>query len=101
SHQPAPPSVIEQANLNINLNCSDTTTIYVGVWPLVSVAGHQYVENKIIERNHIMAEQTNVRFINQAALGYSHIVEVRGGRTLYIAGQLALDKDGNLVGRDD
>jgi enamine deaminase RidA (YjgF/YER057c/UK114 family) len=26
---------------------------------------------------------------------------VRGGRTLYIAGQLALDKDGNLVGRDD
>lgn len=48
-----------------------------------------------------MAEQKNVRFINQAPLGYSHIVEVRGGRTLYIAGQLALDKDGNLVGRDD
>jgi enamine deaminase RidA (YjgF/YER057c/UK114 family) len=54
-----------------------------------------------IERNTIMAEQANVRFINQAPLGYSHIVEVRGGRTLYIAGQLALDADGNLVGRDD
>lgn len=46
-------------------------------------------------------QQTHVRFINQAPLGFSHVVEVRGGRTLYIAGQLALDKDGNLVGRDD
>ncbi|MEW6130453.1 MAG: RidA family protein [Acidobacteriota bacterium] len=43
----------------------------------------------------------NVRFINRAPLGYSHIVEVRGGRTLYIAGQLALDKQGNLVGEGD
>jgi enamine deaminase RidA (YjgF/YER057c/UK114 family) len=48
-----------------------------------------------------MTEQTKVRFINQAPLGYSHIVEVRGGRTLYIAGQLALDSDGNLVGGGD
>jgi enamine deaminase RidA (YjgF/YER057c/UK114 family) len=46
-------------------------------------------------------QQTHVRFINQAPLGFSHVVEVRGGRTLYIAGQLALDKDGNLVGRDN
>jgi enamine deaminase RidA (YjgF/YER057c/UK114 family) len=42
-----------------------------------------------------------VRFINRAALGYSHIVEVRSGRTLFIAGQLALDHDGKLVGRGD
>jgi enamine deaminase RidA (YjgF/YER057c/UK114 family) len=42
-----------------------------------------------------------VRFINRAPLGYSHIVEVRGGRTLYIAGQLALDAAGELVGRGD
>src|SRR5262245_26682652 len=45
--------------------------------------------------------QTNVRFINRAPAGYSHVVEVKGGRTLYIAGQIALDKDGNLVGRGD
>jgi enamine deaminase RidA (YjgF/YER057c/UK114 family) len=75
--------------------------MYVGVWLLVPVVGLPNVVNKIIERIKIMSEQTNVRFINQAPLGYSHIVEVRGGRTLYIAGQLALDKDGNLVGRDD
>ncbi|HKQ75493.1 MAG TPA: RidA family protein [Blastocatellia bacterium] len=45
--------------------------------------------------------QANIRFINRAPQGYSHIAEVRGGRTLYISGQLALDKDGNLVGRGD
>jgi enamine deaminase RidA (YjgF/YER057c/UK114 family) len=48
-----------------------------------------------------MSEQTQIRFMNRAPLGYSHIVEVRGGRTLYIAGQLALDEDGNLVGAGD
>ncbi len=50
----------------------------------------------------IMTEtQAKVRFINRAPLGYSHVVEARGGRTLYIAGQVALDKDGKLVGPGD
>ena len=31
--------------------------------------------------------------------GYMHVVEVTGpGKTIYIAGQIALDKDGNVVG---
>ena len=31
--------------------------------------------------------------------GYTHIVEVNGpGRTIYISGQISLDKDGNVVG---
>ena len=29
------------------------------------------------------------------------MVEARGGRTIYIAGQVALDKSGNIVGRGD
>ena len=34
--------------------------------------------------------------------GYTHIVEVTGpGKTIYIAGQIALDKDGNVVGARD
>ena len=45
--------------------------------------------------------RARVRFINRAPLGYSHIVEVRGGRTVFIAGQLALDQDGKLVGSGD
>jgi enamine deaminase RidA (YjgF/YER057c/UK114 family) len=53
------------------------------------------------EKKTMGERQPNIRFINRAPQGYSHVVEVRGGRTLYIAGQLALDKDGNLVGRGD
>ncbi len=45
--------------------------------------------------------QATVRYINRAPLGYSHIVEVRGGRTLYIAGQLSLDQNGKLIGPGD
>lgn len=46
-------------------------------------------------------QAAKVRFINRAPLGYSHVAEVRGGRTLYISGQVALDNEGNLVGRGD
>ena len=42
-----------------------------------------------------------VRFIDRTPLGYSQVVEVRSGRTLYIAGQVSLDKDGKLVGVGD
>lgn len=46
---------------------------------------------------------SNLRFQNPATLskppGYSHVVEVIGpGRVIYIAGQLGLDRDGNVVG---
>ena len=33
--------------------------------------------------------------------GYSHVVEARGNHTVYISGQVALDRQGNLVGADD
>jgi enamine deaminase RidA (YjgF/YER057c/UK114 family) len=33
--------------------------------------------------------------------GYSQIVEVHSGRMVFIAGQTALDRDGNVVGRND
>jgi enamine deaminase RidA (YjgF/YER057c/UK114 family) len=46
-------------------------------------------------------KQSGVRFINHAPAGYSHLVEVRGGRTIYIAGQIPLDRAGNLVGQGD
>ena len=43
------------------------------------------------------------RFLNPPTLskppGYSHVVEIKGpGRIVYIAGQLGLDVNGNLVG---
>ncbi|HEX4913434.1 MAG TPA: Rid family hydrolase [Vicinamibacterales bacterium] len=33
--------------------------------------------------------------------GYSHVVATRGGKTIYIAGQIALDAKGQLVGKGD
>jgi enamine deaminase RidA (YjgF/YER057c/UK114 family) len=33
--------------------------------------------------------------------GYSQIVEVSAGRIIFIAGQTALDRDGNVVGKGD
>jgi enamine deaminase RidA (YjgF/YER057c/UK114 family) len=33
--------------------------------------------------------------------GYSQVAEVSGGKIVYIAGQVAQDKSGNLVGKDD
>jgi len=33
--------------------------------------------------------------------GYSQVVEVAAGRIIFIAGQTALDRDGNLVGKGD
>ena len=44
-------------------------------------------------------------FINPSALsaptGYTHVVRASGSRTIYIAGQIAFDRDGNLVGKGD
>jgi enamine deaminase RidA (YjgF/YER057c/UK114 family) len=45
--------------------------------------------------------EPGIRFLNRAAAGYSQMVEVRGGRTLYISDQVALDPSGNLVGSGD
>lgn len=46
-----------------------------------------------------------ITFVNPPGLaqppGYSHVVEIRGGRTVYIAGQTALDEKGKLIGKND
>lgn len=50
-------------------------------------------------------DPTNIRFINPPTLptppGYTHVVEVTGGRTVFIAGQIALDQSGKIVGEND
>jgi enamine deaminase RidA (YjgF/YER057c/UK114 family) len=45
--------------------------------------------------------EPHIRFLNRAPAGYSQVVEVRGGRTLYISGQIALDSSGQVVGSGD
>jgi reactive intermediate/imine deaminase len=47
----------------------------------------------------------DIQYLNPPTLsaptGYTHVVQVRGGRTIYIAGQVAFDKSGNVVGEGD
>jgi len=46
-----------------------------------------------------------VKFVNPHGLanpsGYTHVVDVPAGRILFIAGQIARDANGNLVGKGD
>ena len=46
-----------------------------------------------------------VKFVNPHGLatpsGYTHVVDVPAGRLLFIAGQIARDANGNLVGKGD
>jgi enamine deaminase RidA (YjgF/YER057c/UK114 family) len=52
-----------------------------------------------------MAQPENVRLSNPDGMhkppSYSHVAEVTAGKLIFLSGQVALDKDGNLVGKDD
>ena len=52
-----------------------------------------------------MIPPAHTRFTNPPTLaaspGYTQVVEVSGGRTLYISGQVALDAAGHLAGAGD
>lgn len=52
-----------------------------------------------------MTPPPNTRFLNPEGLAsnpsYTHAVEVRGGRTVYISGQLSMDASGQVVGVGD
>lgn len=53
-----------------------------------------------------MSELSNFRIWNpdtmaKPAAGYSQVAEITGGKVVYIAGQVALDASGNLVGKND
>jgi enamine deaminase RidA (YjgF/YER057c/UK114 family) len=43
----------------------------------------------------------NASTMAKPTAGYSQVVEVNDGKIVYIAGQVALDRAGNLVGKDD
>src|SRR3954464_3764287 len=43
----------------------------------------------------------NPETLAKPTVGYSQVAEVTGGKIVYVAGQVALDKSGNLVGKND
>ena len=55
----------------------------------------------VMKIDRIQPAGMNVR-IQQGKPAYSHVVTVTGpGKTIYIAGQLARDAEGNIVGPGD
>jgi enamine deaminase RidA (YjgF/YER057c/UK114 family) len=57
-------------------------------------------EEKYVQVKRLQPRGLNVRVVSGQVL-YSHVVTVTGGTHVFIAGQLARDADGNLVGRGD
>ena len=51
-------------------------------------------------RQNIQPEALSTRVVQGHVL-YSHVVVVEGRRTIFIAGQLARDRQGNVVGKGD
>jgi enamine deaminase RidA (YjgF/YER057c/UK114 family) len=52
------------------------------------------------KRENIQPDALAKRVVNGHVL-YSHVVSVEGRRTIYVSGQLARDKGGNVVGKGD
>ena len=52
-----------------------------------------------------MEHPNHIQFINPPTMfsppGFTHVVEVTGGRTVYISGQIAVDQSFRIVGKDD
>lgn len=50
-------------------------------------------------------DDANVRYLDPPELaptpGYTHVVVVTGGRTIYVSGQVALNRSGEVVGEGD
>jgi reactive intermediate/imine deaminase len=69
------------------------------------VVGRAHTKTKDQRSKRVSSNKATIKFSNPSTLstppGYTHVVEAAGGRTVYIAGQVALDKSGNLVGRGD
>ena len=83
-----------------------------GVWAVVllgAVLSGKHLEaweERVMSTQGMKAQQKGVHIFNPEGMakptaGYSQVAEVTEGKLVYIAGQVALDKSGNLVGKDD
>jgi 2-iminobutanoate/2-iminopropanoate deaminase len=52
------------------------------------------------KRQNIQPDALSKRVVNGLVL-YSHVVSIEGARTIYVSGQLARDRAGNVVGKGD
>lgn len=73
--------------------------------PLIASFGDSVQSEPIGGHGLATAQAAAIERMNPQGLstptGYSHVVTARGGKTIYIAGQVALDAKGQLVGKGD
>jgi enamine deaminase RidA (YjgF/YER057c/UK114 family) len=79
---------------------------YVSIAPLVAFAAAYAAFGSRVDRATPSDQTPPFRVFNpdtmfKPAAGFSQVAEVSGGKTVYIAGQVALDKAGKLVGESD
>ena len=58
---------------------------------------HDFTDDNMNQRQVKISNPTTIHKPN----GYSHLAEVSGGKLVYIAGQVAMNPEGQLVGKDD
>jgi enamine deaminase RidA (YjgF/YER057c/UK114 family) len=79
----------------------------IAMYSVLQAASGSCQENKVVPGKKSQAPQKQPFRIfdpdNMAkpTAGYSQVAEVTEGKIVYIAGQVALDRAGNLVGKDD
>jgi len=72
-------------------------------WLVGSVGSQEKHPNK--GENRAMSNTGNFQLLTPntmpKSIGYSQVATVTGGTMVFVAGQVALDKSGNVVGKDD
>jgi enamine deaminase RidA (YjgF/YER057c/UK114 family) len=80
---------------------------------IAAVAAFLGADNFVAQKGQTMGTQSarihdekpfhifNPETMAKPTVGYSQVAEVGEGKIVYISGQIALDKSGNLVGKDD
>jgi enamine deaminase RidA (YjgF/YER057c/UK114 family) len=79
---------------------------YVSIAPLLAFAAAYAAFGSRVDRGTPGSQTPPFRIFNPDSMfkptaGFSQVAEVTGGKTVYIAGQVALDKTGKLVGEGD
>lgn len=76
-------------------------TLMYSLLALAAVAIFQVTKPAPQSKESFLFRIFNPDTLAKPTAGYSHIAEVTDGKLVYIAGQVAIDRSGNTVGKDD
>jgi enamine deaminase RidA (YjgF/YER057c/UK114 family) len=84
--------------------CGQAVSLFLCAF-LATAVSAQERKNTTTEPTEKAQSHSSYKLFNPETIakptGYSHVAEINGGKIVYIAGQVALDRSGILVGKDD